>query len=67
MICKRGRKSYKGNQEAVLHPIKPDLDMLKWAAWMEEIDWIYLDKSGLDPWTEPGYSYYQRGDQKLLQ
>jgi hypothetical protein len=37
-ICQGARKSHKRNQEAILRQIKPDLDMLESAAWVEEID-----------------------------
>jgi hypothetical protein len=38
VYLQRARKSHKRNQEAVLRQIKPDLDMLESAAWVEEID-----------------------------
>ena len=61
------RKSHKGKQEAVVREIKQaDLDMLEWAA-AGEIDLKYLDESGFCAWSEPGYTYYQRGEQKRLE
>ena len=33
----------------------------------EEIDLKYLDESGFCAWSEPGYTYYQRGEQKKIE
>ena len=41
--------------------------MLELAAASGEIDLKYLDESGFCVWTEPGYSYYFRGEQKRLE
>jgi len=41
--------------------------MLELAAATGEIDLKYLDESGFCAWSEPGYTYYQRGDQKRLE
>lgn len=41
--------------------------MLEWAAAAGEIDLKYLDESGFCAWSEPGYTYYQRGEQKRLE
>lgn len=41
--------------------------MLEWAAGAGEIDLKYLDESGFCAWSEPGYTYYQRGEQKRLE
>lgn len=32
-----------------------------------EIELKYLDKSGFCAWSEPGYTYYQRGEQKKIE
>jgi len=32
-----------------------------------EIDLKYLDESGFCMWSEPSYTYYQRGEQKNLE
>ncbi|MCC5632740.1 transposase [Nostoc sphaeroides CHAB 2801] len=37
------------------------------AAATGEIDLKYLDESGFCAWSEPGYTYYQRGEQKRLE
>jgi putative transposase len=37
--------------------------MLELAAAAGEIDLKYLDESGFCAWSEPGYTYYQRGEQ----
>ncbi len=44
-----------------------DLDMLELAAATGEIDLKYLDESGFCVWSEPGYTYYFRGEQKRLE
>ena len=31
-----------------------------------EIDLKYLDESGFCAWSEPGYTYYQRDEQKKI-
>ena len=41
--------------------------MLQFAAGTGEIDLKYLDESGFCAWSEPGYTYYQRGEQKRLE
>ena len=41
--------------------------MLELAAAAGEIDLKYLDESGFCAWSEPGYTYYQRGEQKRLE
>ena len=41
--------------------------MLEGAAASGEMDLKYLDESGFCAWSEPGYTYYQRGQQKRLE
>ena len=41
--------------------------MLELAAGAGEIDLKYLDESGFCVWSEPGYTYYFRGEQKRLE
>ncbi|MBD2247752.1 transposase [Nostoc sp. FACHB-888] len=41
--------------------------MLQLAAATGEIDLKYLDESGFCLWSEPGYTYYFRGEQKRLE
>ena len=41
--------------------------MLELAAAAGEIDLKYLDESGFCAWSEPGYTYYQRGEQKKIE
>lgn len=41
--------------------------MLELAAACGEIDLKYLDESGFCVWSEPGYTYYFRGEQKRLE
>lgn len=41
--------------------------MLELSATCGEIDLKYLDESGFCMWSEPSYSYYQRGEQKSLE
>jgi len=41
--------------------------MLELAAATGEIDLKYLDESGFCAWSEPGYTYYERGEQKRLE
>jgi len=41
--------------------------MLELAAGAGEIDLKYLDESGFCAWSEPGYTYYKRGQQKRLE
>jgi putative transposase len=41
--------------------------MLEIAAATGEIDLKYLDESGFCAWSEPGYTYYFRGEQKRLE
>ncbi|WP_251955754.1 IS630 family transposase [Nostoc commune] len=68
VIWKRTRKSHKGKQDPVIREKKQaDLDMLELAAAAGEIDLKYLDESGFCAWSEPSYTYYQRGEQKRLE
>lgn len=39
-------------------------EMLELSAATGEIDLKYLDESGFCMWSEPSYTYYQRGEQK---
>lgn len=65
---KRARKSHKGKQDPIARAKKQaDLDMLELAAAAGEIDLKYLDESGFCVWSEPGYTYYFRGEQKRLE
>lgn len=41
--------------------------MLELASAAGEIDLKYLDESGFCAWSEPGYTYYQKGEQKRLE
>ncbi|MEH2009877.1 transposase [Nostoc sp.] len=41
--------------------------MLQLSAATGEIDLKYLDESGFCLWSEPGYTYYFRGEQKCLE
>lgn len=41
--------------------------MLELSAAAGEIDLKYLDESGFCMWSEPGYTYYFRGEQKRLE
>ncbi|MEI2577783.1 transposase [Scytonema sp. PRP1] len=41
--------------------------MLEVSAATGEIDLKYLDESGFCAWSEPSYTYYQRGEQKHLE
>ncbi len=41
--------------------------MLELSAAGGEIDLKYLDESGFCMWSEPSYTYYQRGEQKNLE
>lgn len=41
--------------------------MLELCAAAGEIDLKYLDESGFCMWSEPSYTYYQRGEQKRLE
>ena len=41
--------------------------MLELSAAAGEIDLKYLDESGFCVWSEPGYTYYFRGEQKRLE
>jgi len=55
-------------QEIIARQIKQaDLDMLEWAAAAREIDLKYLDELGFCAGSEPGYTYYKRGEQKRLE
>jgi len=68
VIWKRTRKSHKAKQDPVVREIKQaDLDMLQLAAATGEIDLKYLDESGFCAWSEPSYTYYQKGEQKSLE
>ncbi|MBE9237395.1 IS630 family transposase [Anabaena aphanizomenioides LEGE 00250] len=68
VIWKRARKSHKGKQDPKNREIKQaDLDMLELSAATGEIDLKYLDESGFCMWSEPSYTYYQRGEQKHLE
>ncbi len=68
VIWKRTRKSHKGKQDPKAREIKQaDLDMLELFAATGEIDLKYLDESGFCMWSEPSYTYYQRGEQKFLE
>ncbi|QLE39362.1 IS630 family transposase [Nostoc sp. C052] len=68
VIWKRVRKSHKGKQDPKVQEIKQaDLDMLELSAASGEIDLKYLDESGFCAWSEPGYTYYFRGEQKRLE
>ncbi|MEH1917284.1 hypothetical protein [Nostoc sp.] len=59
---------HKGKQDAVVRVRKQaDLDMLELAAATGEIDLKFLDESGFCAWSEPGYTYYFRGEQKRLE
>jgi putative transposase len=62
------RKSHKGKQDPTVQETKQsDLDMLELEAAVGEIDLKYLDESGFCAWSEPGYTYYQIGEQKRLE
>ena len=41
--------------------------MLELSAAAREIDLKYLDESGFCVWSEPGYTYYFKGEQKRLE
>jgi len=41
--------------------------MLELAAATGEIDLKYVDESGFCAWSEPSYTYYQRGEQKSIE
>lgn len=41
--------------------------MLELSAAIGEIDLKYLDESGFCVWSDPGYTYYFRGEQKRLE
>ena len=41
--------------------------MLELSAAAGEIDLKYLDESGFCMWSQPSYTYYQRGEQKRLE
>ncbi|AHJ31479.1 transposase [Nodularia spumigena CCY9414] len=41
--------------------------MLELAAASGEIDLKYLDESGFSAWSDSGYTYYQKGEQKKLE
>ncbi|MEC4812884.1 MAG: IS630 family transposase [Scytonema sp. PMC 1069.18] len=65
---KRARKSHKGKQNPIARANKQaDLDMLELSAATGEIDLKYLDESGFCVWSEPGYTYYFKGEQKRLE
>ncbi|SKB13858.1 transposase [Planktothrix sp. PCC 11201] len=68
MNWKRARKSHKGKQDPIVRAQKQaDLEMLELSAAAGEIDLKYLDESGFCLWSEPGYTYYFRGEQKRLE
>jgi len=59
---------HKEKQDPVVRAKKQaDLDMLELSAAAGEIDLKYLDESGFCVWSEPGYTYYFRGEQKRLE
>jgi putative transposase len=65
---KRARKSHKGKQDPIARANKQaDLELLELSAATGEIDLKYLDESGFCAWSEPGYTYYFRGEQKRLE
>ncbi|MEH1791003.1 MAG: IS630 family transposase [Nostoc sp.] len=65
---KRARKSHNRKQDALAKAKKQaDLEMLELSAAAGEIDLKYLDESGFCMWSEPGYTYYFRGEQKRLE
>ncbi|MHC5717812.1 MAG: IS630 family transposase [Nostoc sp.] len=65
---KRARKSHKGKQDPIARANKQaELDMLELSAAAGEIDLKYLDESGFCLWSEPGYTYYFKGEQKRLE
>ena len=62
------RKSHKGKQDSLVQETKQsDLDMVELEAATGGIDLKYLDESGFCAWSEPGYTYYQIGEQKRLE
>ena len=68
VIWKRARKSHKGKQDPLVQETKQsNLDMLQLEAAAGGIDLKYLDESGFCAWSEPGYTYYQIGEQKRLE
>ena len=59
---------HKGKQDPVVRAKKQeDDDMLELSAAAGEIDLKYLDESGFCVWSEPGYTYYFKGEQKRLE
>jgi transposase len=68
MIWKRIRISHKRKQDPVIRASKQaDMDMLELAAASGEIDVKYLDESGFSAWSDSGYTYYQKGEQKKVE
>jgi transposase len=65
-ICwKRTRHSHKQRQDPELKQLKQEqLDILKEMNANGEIDLYYADESGCDPWSDPSYSYFFKGEQK---
>jgi transposase len=65
IIWKRTRQSNRDKQDRkqVLQK-QADLEMLEMASAAGEIDLLYGDESGCCLWSEVGYSYYFRGEQK---
>jgi len=65
IIWKRTRWSHHNCQDPQLRASKQaDLETLQQAAQDEEIDLFYMDESGCNPHSEPGYSYFFIGEQK---
>ena len=68
MRWKRIRISHQAKQDPVNRANKQaDMDMLELAAASGEIDLKYLDESGFSAWSDSGYTYYQKGEQKKLE
>ncbi|MBE8968602.1 hypothetical protein IQ277_20970 [Nostocales cyanobacterium LEGE 12452] len=62
LMCHKGKQDLKAKQIK-----QADLDMLELSAASGEIDLKYLDESGFCAWSEPGYTYYFRSEQKRLE
>ncbi|MBW4447062.1 MAG: hypothetical protein KME38_09360 [Spirirestis rafaelensis WJT71-NPBG6] len=59
---------HKGKQDPIARASKQaDLDILELSAAAGDIDLKYLDESGFCVWSEPGYTYYFKGEQKRLE
>ena len=68
MRWKRIRISHQAKQDPVNRASKQaDMDMLELAAAHGVIDLKYLDESGFSAWSDSGYTYYQKGEQKKLE